>query len=47
LRNQGNVPSLILGPGSLSLAHKIDEFIPVDEYLKAVKLYRRIALNWL
>ena len=47
LRNQGNVPSVILGPGSLSLAHKIDEFIPIDEYLKAVKLYRQIALNWL
>lgn len=46
LRNQGQVPSIVLGPGSLSVAHKIDEFIPVDEYLKAVSLYRRIVDNW-
>jgi len=45
--NQGQVPSVILGPGSLSLAHKTDEFIRIDEYLKAVELYRSIALNWL
>jgi acetylornithine deacetylase/succinyl-diaminopimelate desuccinylase-like protein len=46
LRNQGQVPSVVLGPGSLSLAHKIDEFIPIDEYLQAVKLYGRIVSNW-
>ncbi len=47
LKNQGRVPSIILGPGSLSLAHKTDEFVQIDEYLKAVDLYQRIVLNWL
>jgi len=46
LRNQGNVPSIILGPGSLDQAHKIDEFVSIDHYLKAVVIYRHLAESW-
>ncbi len=46
LRNQGNVPSIILGPGSLDQAHKIDEFVSIDHYLKAVAIYRHLAESW-
>ena len=46
LRNQGHVPSIILGPGSLNQAHKIDEFVSIDAYLKAVAIYRHLAENW-
>ena len=46
LRNQGRVPAIILGPGSLDQAHKIDEYVSIDEYLKAVAIYRQLAENW-
>jgi acetylornithine deacetylase/succinyl-diaminopimelate desuccinylase family protein len=46
LRNQGQVPTIILGPGSLSQAHKIDEYVYIEEYLKAVAIYRQLAENW-
>ena len=46
LRNQGHVPSFILGPGSLDQAHKIDEFVSIDAYLKAVAIFRHLAENW-
>jgi len=33
----GNTPSIIFGPGNLSLAHRIDEFIFIDELLSFTK----------
>ncbi|TCV95171.1 M20 family metallopeptidase [Biostraticola tofi] len=35
---------IILGPGSLSVAHKPDEFIPVDEWVTGSLIYRDVAL---
>jgi acetylornithine deacetylase/succinyl-diaminopimelate desuccinylase family protein len=46
LRNQGGIPTIILGPGSLDQAHKIDESIEVAELEQAALLYRQLALNW-
>jgi succinyl-diaminopimelate desuccinylase len=47
LKNQGGIPTIILGPGDLTMAHKRDEFIEVEELQKAVRIYRNIALRWL
>ncbi len=47
LRNKGDIPTVILGPGSLSQAHKSDERIEVAELKQAVEVYRRLALDWL
>lgn len=47
LRNDGAIPTVILGPGSLSQAHKSDEHIEVGELERAVEVYRRLALDWL
>ncbi|MCE5250842.1 M20 family metallopeptidase [bacterium] len=33
------IPAIICGPGSISKAHTADEFIPVDELLKAARIY--------
>jgi acetylornithine deacetylase/succinyl-diaminopimelate desuccinylase family protein len=33
----------VMGPGSLAVAHKPDEFVPVDEFVAASLIYRDIA----
>ena len=47
LKNQGGIPTVILGPGKLNMAHKRDEYIEVSELKQAVEIYRNIALRWL
>jgi len=37
----------ILGPGSISVAHKPDEFIPVAEFINASLIYRDVGLQML
>ena len=38
---------VVLGPGSLSVAHKPDEFVPIDEFVTASLIYRDTALRLL
>ncbi|MFT0860530.1 M20 family metallopeptidase [Ancylobacter sp. G4_0304] len=38
---------VVIGPGSLSVAHKADEFVPVDEFVTSSLIYRDIARNLL
>ncbi|MGQ9630509.1 MAG: M20 family metallopeptidase [bacterium] len=47
LANRGKIPTVILGPGDLALAHKTNEYIEIGELEKAAEIYTRIALNWL
>jgi acetylornithine deacetylase/succinyl-diaminopimelate desuccinylase family protein len=35
---------VVVGPGSLGVAHKPDEFVPVDEFVASSQIYRDIAL---
>ena len=39
------IPSLVLGPGSIDQAHSSDEYISIDQVLKAAEIYARIMLN--
>jgi len=39
--------TVILGPGSLNQAHKPDEYVEVEQLLKAVKIYLSVAVNLL
>lgn len=34
---------VVIGPGSLSVAHKADEFVPVDEFELSALIYRDVA----
>lgn len=34
---------VVIGPGSLSVAHKPDEFVPADEFVTASLIYRDVA----
>ncbi len=37
----------MIGPGSLALAHKPDEFVPVDEFVASSLIYRDVAMQML
>ena len=48
LRNDGYCPQTILfGPGSAGTAHAINEFIEIEDFLKAIKVYTLFAYNYL
>jgi acetylornithine deacetylase/succinyl-diaminopimelate desuccinylase family protein len=47
LVEKANIPTVILGPGKLSMAHKVNESVSINELYEAVKIYTTIALNWL
>ncbi len=38
-----NIPTVILGPGDISLAHKPNEFIKIEELLKCAEIYGTIC----
>ena len=40
--NQAHIPAIILGPGSLTVAHTANEWAPVDELETAARIYARI-----
>ena len=42
LVNEAEIPSIILGPGSLEQAHSVDEWISIDELIAAAKIYALI-----
>ncbi len=46
LVNGAGIPSVILGPGSIEVAHQVDECISVDQMAKAVALYLDTLLRW-
>ena len=33
----------VIGPGSINVAHKPDEFVPRDEFIRSGLIYRDIA----
>lgn len=42
----GDVPTVILGPGDLHMAHQTDEFCVADRIPDAVEIYKRLILDW-
>jgi succinyl-diaminopimelate desuccinylase len=45
--NDARIPTVILGPGSLSVAHTADEWVGVDELVIASRAYARIFVGFL
>jgi acetylornithine deacetylase/succinyl-diaminopimelate desuccinylase-like protein len=45
--NDANVPAVILGPGSLTVAHAADESIDVDELVSGARIYARAFVGFL
>ncbi|MDD9983451.1 MAG: M20/M25/M40 family metallo-hydrolase [Gammaproteobacteria bacterium] len=46
LVNQGNIPTVIFGPGSIAQAHKPDEHIMLDEYLGCIEHLVEFIWSW-
>jgi len=45
--NDASIPTVILGPGSLSVAHTANEFVPIDELVAAARIYVRAFVRFL
>jgi len=43
--NQDNIPTVLLGPGSLGMAHITDEFVEVNQVVNAAKIFAIVALK--
>jgi succinyl-diaminopimelate desuccinylase len=42
----GGVPTVVVGPGELALAHQTDEYCRIERLEQAVELYGEIARRW-
>ena len=47
LRNEGNMPVVIIGPGDIGMAHKKNEYVDIESLYKASRIYGKIAIEWL
>lgn len=45
--NQAKIPTVILGPGSLSVAHTANEWVEVEDLVSAARIYARIFAQFL
>jgi acetylornithine deacetylase/succinyl-diaminopimelate desuccinylase family protein len=46
LVNNGGIPTVILGPGAIDVAHQANEHISIDEMAVAVDIYTRTVETW-
>lgn len=46
LVNQGGIPTVIFGPGTIAQAHKPDEHIRVEEYLESIEHLIEFIWHW-
>ena len=45
--DEKDIPSVVYGPGSVNYGvHGAEEYIPIDELVKATKVYANFILNW-
>lgn len=44
LVNDGKIPTILLGPGSLAQAHVVNEHVPVQQIVDAAKIYTHMIL---
>jgi succinyl-diaminopimelate desuccinylase len=45
--NQRNIPTVLLGPGSLAAAHTADEFVEIAELVTAARVFARVFVGFL
>jgi len=46
LVNEAKIPTLVFGPGDIAQAHSPDEYVKVDEVLKAANIYTQTAKHF-
>lgn len=45
-RNIAGCPTLQYGPGKLEQCHALNEYVEIQQYLDAIKIYANLILNW-
>jgi acetylornithine deacetylase len=45
-RRQGNIPSVVFGPGYCGICHSSNEYVPIQEVVDAVKIVTIAAIRW-
>ncbi len=46
LNSYGETPTVIFGPGSSDIMHSNDEYVPIDDYLTAIKITALSIADW-
>jgi acetylornithine deacetylase len=46
LVNRANIPTIIFGPGTIEQAHKPDENISIEQYLKSIEHLIELIITW-
>lgn len=46
LINYGDTPTVHFGPGSMEVAHTVNEYLPIDEYLDCIKIFALTMIDW-
>jgi acetylornithine deacetylase len=46
LINNGDTPTVIFGPGPTSVMHANDEYVDIDDYITAIKVYALSLCDW-
>ena len=44
--SRAGIPTIVFGPGSIDQAHAANEFVPIDEVVKATEFYRQFVLSF-
>jgi acetylornithine deacetylase len=45
-KNIAKCPTIQFGPGALQQCHAVDEYVDIEEYLRAIRIYARLILEW-
>lgn len=46
LINNGDTPTVIFGPGPTAVMHANDEYVEIDDYITAIKIYALAICDW-
>jgi acetylornithine deacetylase len=46
LVNEGNIPTVLFGPGDVRRAHRPDEFVPIDDLLTVARVIALSAVRF-
>lgn len=44
--NQAGIPAITYGPGNVLMAHRLNEYIPVEDLITAAKTFALTAMEW-